>query len=224
MAPRSVSYQSVFIWLALAAALLTGGIVLVFILRTTCIGVNCGRLDLRHTAEIIRADRTCIDGTILPGIGIPQLQQALAWRAWLVANNQEDREWSWEQFIVDARGASVRSAERYEFYSLVVDDELEALMILHTASRRSPSDHKPLVYVEYLAVAPHGRRGFEPRKYRYCGEVMLRFAIHRSETLRYGGRVGLHSLPGAREFYTTLGLRDHGPDPAEAGYHYFETA
>jgi hypothetical protein len=54
----------------------------------------------------------------------------------------------------------------------------------------------------------------------------VNFAILRSEELGYKGRIGLHSLPGALDFYRKLriGLVDCDPDPDEPdNLIYFET-
>jgi hypothetical protein len=80
----------------------------------------------------------------------------------------------------------------------------------------------PLLYVEYLSVAPQNRPTIqEPRRVAGCGSAMLKHAVKMSVRNGWNGRVGLHSLPGAVAFYKKQGFRDMGLD-AEEGYHYME--
>jgi hypothetical protein len=53
---------------------------------------------------------------------------------------------------------------------------------------------------------------------------LLLLARQRSVELGYGGRVGLHSLPGSEAFYRRNNVPDYGPDPAKDGLVYFEYA
>lgn len=211
------------LWFSVFVVLIIAATGVVWLLRSDCRGYNCARWGHRHSVVIRDANKTPVDATIVPFIGRREIVQARAWHDWLNVNEEEDRGWEWEDLVLETKAAGVHSGRRYELFSLVVGEIVEALMILQTVGRRSRSQQRPIVYVEYLSVAPHSRRSFSPRKYRYCGEVMTRFAMHRSETLGYGGGVGLHSLPGAEKFYEALGFQDFGPDKAESGYHYFET-
>jgi len=55
-----------------------------------------------------------------------------------------------------------------------------------------------------------------------CGSILVHHAVERSESLGYGGLVGLHTLPGARSFYVRIGFKDFGADPQEGGLHYLQ--
>ena len=75
---------------------------------------------------------------------------------------------------------------------------------------------QPLVYIEALSVAPWNRAlRQEPPQFRRVGTELLEFAQARSEALGYGGRVGLHSLPGAEGFYESRNMMrlELEPDP-----------
>jgi hypothetical protein len=52
--------------------------------------------------------------------------------------------------------------------------------------------------------------------------ILLEFAQYRSQTLGYGGLVGLHSLPGAEAFYRQAGFIECGADPEKENLIYFE--
>ncbi|WP_228039823.1 hypothetical protein [Nodosilinea sp. LEGE 07088] len=83
----------------------------------------------------------------------------------------------------------------------------------------------PLVYVEYLASAPWNRRLLENPPYLIgVGRALLLFTRQRSVELGYGGRVGLHALPGAEAFYRRYDMPDYGSDPDKDGLVYFEYA
>ncbi len=96
-------------------------------------------------------------------------------------------------------------------------------MILESEQHGSRITGHPLLYLEYLAVAPWNRPDVgRPRRFSGCGFSLLKFAAERSQALGYGGVLGLHALPGSHPFYSGAGMKDFGPDPQEDGLHYFE--
>ncbi|BCL39888.1 hypothetical protein [Nostoc sp. MS1] len=54
-----------------------------------------------------------------------------------------------------------------------------------------------------------------PPKFRGVGTNLLRYARVRSIELGYGGRVGLHSLPGSVRFYENQLMSNFGTDEDE---------
>jgi hypothetical protein len=52
--------------------------------------------------------------------------------------------------------------------------------------------------------------------------VLLDFAKQRSRQLGYGGKVGLHALPKAENFYKTRGMKNFGIDLEKENLVYFE--
>ena len=56
------------------------------------------------------------------------------------------------------------------------------------------------------------------------GRALLLLARQRSVELGYGGRVGLHLLPGSEAFYHRDNMAVYGPDPEKEGLVYFEYA
>ena len=83
---------------------------------------------------------------------------------------------------------------------------------------------KPLVYVEYLEVAPWNRPDLgQAVRYRGVGTALLVAAVALSQEEGFRGRIGLHSLPQADGFYRDrCGMTDLGPDPGYQNLRYFE--
>ena len=100
-------------------------------------------------------------------------------------------------------------------------------MIVDTVSKRSRIDiqrNQHLVYVEYVENAPWNRGElFDQPRYRGVGSILIRAAISLSKELEFHGRIGLHSLPQANEFYAnSCGMSNLGADPDYEGLCYFE--
>uniref|UniRef100_A0A8T6QJ72 GNAT family N-acetyltransferase n=1 Tax=Lyngbya confervoides BDU141951 TaxID=1574623 RepID=A0A8T6QJ72_9CYAN len=134
---------------------------------------------------------------------------------------QPDADWNWAYKLQLAV-----NDERYEVYGMELEALLQGVILLETQWHRSWLPQRfPLVYVEYLASAPWNRRLIEDPPYLVgVGRALLLFARQRSLELGYGGRVGLHSLPGAEAFYHRYQMPDYGPDPDKGGLVYFEYA
>lgn len=115
----------------------------------------------------------------------------------------------------------------FESYCLTCEGMTQAMMRVDTVTRTSRLEGlagKPLVYVDYLEVAPWNQSfAGTPKKYRGAGTVMITAAAALSFEQDFKGRVGLHSLPQSENFYRGMGLVDFGPDPQVHGnLHYFE--
>lgn len=92
-----------------------------------------------------------------------------------------------------------------------------------TRSARSAGDAgKPLVYLEYLEVAPWNWPEFGTPTFKGIGSALITAALERSLDEGFKGRMGLHSLPQADDFYRRLGMTDLGPDANYQGLRYFE--
>jgi hypothetical protein len=83
---------------------------------------------------------------------------------------------------------------------------------------------KPIVYVEFLASAPWNRPEIQkPPRYRGVGTIMVTAATELSWELGYRGRLGLHSLPAAEDFYRdTCRMSELGKDAAHHDLMYYE--
>jgi len=87
---------------------------------------------------------------------------------------------------------------------------------------------RELVYLSYVESAPWNWEepaiGQEPR-YKGVGSQLVELAARWSQQLGFGGRLGLHAIPQAEDFYRRrCGMTDLGPDPDPnyRGMHYFE--
>ncbi|HST60499.1 MAG TPA: hypothetical protein VLK84_17495 [Longimicrobium sp.] len=114
-------------------------------------------------------------------------------------------------------------------YGLVAESAWQGLMLTKTASqfaRLGDDRGKPIVYIDYLEVAPWNWPlsgiGQRPR-YRGIGTFLFIQAVRQSFEEEFRGRIGLHSLPQAEDFYrTVLGMTALERDPSKQNLMYFE--
>ena len=136
------------------------------------------------------------------------------------ANWPQSLHWSWPKKI-----ARVQGMLAFPGFSVVAQGITQGLaqLDLTRACQEPGQKGKPLVYVEYLEVAPWNRSelGATPRL-RGVGTVLLTAAIALSHEEGFKGRIGLHSLPQADAFYRRIGMTDLGPAPACQNLRYFE--
>lgn len=116
--------------------------------------------------------------------------------------------WNWAQ-----KTARVQGLLAFRGFSVVAQGETQGLVQVDlTKACREPSQvRKPLVYIDYLEVAPWNRPEFgaAPRL-RGVGTALLTAAVALSEDEGFKGRLGLHSLPQADDFYRKIGMTDLG--------------
>jgi GNAT superfamily N-acetyltransferase len=141
------------------------------------------------------------------------------WAEMLEEAEQPDEGWPWDYKLRQAQ-----QEERFEAYTIEVEEAVHGLLYIETQWHRSGLPQRyPLVYVQALAVAPWNRKELEDPPYlRGVGTMLLMFARERSQQLGYQGRVALHSLPEAEGFYHRVGMPSYGPDPDKEGLIYFE--
>jgi hypothetical protein len=141
--------------------------------------------------------------------GLPRSQWPQSWH------------WNWE-----AKSAQVQGLLAFRGFSVTSGGMTQGLMRVDlTKAAREPSQAgKPLVYVDYLEVAPWNRPelGQVPRL-RGVGSALVTAAVALSEEEGFKGRIGLHSLPQADAFYRNkCGMTDLGPNAAAQNLRYFE--
>lgn len=115
-------------------------------------------------------------------------------------------------------------------FGIVCGGDWQALMITKAAGHAARLDRdrgKPLVYVDFLEVAPWNwpLPAIDHRvRFRACGSVLMREAVAQSRREEFHGRVGLHALPQAESFYERCGMTNLGGDHAKESLTYFEFA
>lgn len=128
--------------------------------------------------------------------------------------------WDW-----DRKMARVQGLLAYRGFSIVAQGVTQGLAQVDlTKPGHEPSQvGKPLVYVNYLEVAPWNRPDLGATvRLRGVGTALLSAAVALSEDEGFKGRLGLHSLPQADAFYRKIGMTDLGPDSAYQNLRYFE--
>jgi len=129
--------------------------------------------------------------------------------------------WNWQQ-----KTAQVQGLLAFRGFSVVAQGETQGLAQVDlTKLGRIPSQRgKPIIYLDYLEVAPWNRPelGTQPRL-RGVGTALVSAAVALSVDEGFKGRIGLHSLPQADAFYRTrCGMTDGEPDPSYQNLRYFE--
>jgi hypothetical protein len=139
-----------------------------------------------------------------------------------VPMSQWPQSWHWDWTKKTAR---VQGLLAFRGFSVVAVGETQGLaqVDLTRGCRESSQSGKPLVYLDYLEVAPWNRPEFgaAPR-FRGVGTALIIAAIALSEDEGFKGRLGLHSLPQADDFYRKIGMTDLGQDTAYQNLRYFE--
>jgi hypothetical protein len=129
--------------------------------------------------------------------------------------------WDWPK-----KAAEMGKLLAFRGFAVVCADVTQGLMRidLNKAARFPAQKGKPLVYVDYLEVAPWNRPDLgQAVRYKGVGIALLLAAITLSGEEGFKGRIGLHSLPQADAFYRDrCGMIDLGPDAAYQNLRYFE--
>jgi hypothetical protein len=134
----------------------------------------------------------------------------------------EDGHWNWERKV-----RLTGHLLSYPFYAVECGGgRAQGLMLLKTDGafgRLREQVSQALVSVEFLATAPWNREKIVTQPlYRGVGTVLVRAAVETSLALEFKGRIALHALPGAEEFYERIGMTCLGPDCRKKNLKYFE--
>jgi len=134
----------------------------------------------------------------------------------------QNRHWNWRDKIT-----SIEKSLGNPSFAIVCHGVTQAMMITDLRRRgrieSQKGDH--LVYVDYLEAAPWNRPGLSesPPRYKGAGSLMIGLAIKLSIEEGFKGRIALHSLPQANDFYANkCGMTDLGPDQHYENLRYFE--
>lgn len=113
-------------------------------------------------------------------------------------------------------------------FGVACERQWQGVMLTKSASctaRLDPDKGKPLVYIDFLEVAPWnwvipeiGRMG----RFRAVGSTLLWKAVIQSQEEGFQGRVGLHSLPQSEKFYEKFGMTPLRRDDTKQNLLYME--
>lgn len=86
-----------------------------------------------------------------------------------------------------------------------------------------PDKGKPMMYIEFIEVAPWNSPFFvSQRRFTPVGPRLMEATIRLSELEGFHGRIGLHSLPQSEEFYRRCGMTMLELDPDKENLRYCE--
>lgn len=134
----------------------------------------------------------------------------------------QSRHWDWR-----AKTVEIQERITNQCFSVVCENQTQAMMITELTHRAKIESQKNahLVYVEFLEAAPWNRSELIARPTRFggCGSILVKAAIEYSIAEGFEGRIGLHSLPQANDFYgNKLKMTDLGADSRYQNLRYFE--
>ena len=146
--------------------------------------------------------------------------QDLARRGVPVGQWPQSWHWDWSK-----KTARVQGLLAFRGFSVVAQGVTQGLaqVDLTKAAREASQAGKPIVYLDYLEVAPWNRPEFgRVPRLRGVGSALLTAAVALSVEEGFKGRIGLHSLPQADAFYAKIGMTDLGQDSAYQNLRNFE--
>jgi hypothetical protein len=134
----------------------------------------------------------------------------------------QSRHWNWRGKAVEVTGSLANPC-----FSVVCDGFTQGMMILDTlpSARETSQAGKPLIYIDYLEIAPWNYKYLpsDVRRYQLVGSILMRAAVEVSLQEGFKGRIGLHSLPQSNDWYANkCGMIDLGVDAAKQNLRYFE--
>ena len=134
----------------------------------------------------------------------------------------QSRHWDWRGKI-----RAIESRPDRHCFAIVCEDMTQAMMITDRSKRARIESQKNehLAYIDYLEAAPWNRHKIlgKPPRFAGCGSILIRAAIDYSKLKDCKGRIGLHSLPQANDFYARkVGMTDLGQDYNYENLRYFE--
>lgn len=192
----------------------------------------------REPLQIIRrGDGAFVDAELDPALRPADL--ALLERSWgptrldlfnrLQAKGVERKEfpqslhWDWTRKLSDLKLLEATG------FGIFADQRWQGAMLTKTVSMVSQapaSRGMPLVYIDYLEAAPWNWSVSALNvegEFKGIGSLLFRRAVLQSVAEGFSGRVGLHALPQAEQFYASVCEMDSfGHDPTKQNLMYFE--
>ncbi|HOC54252.1 MAG TPA: GNAT family N-acetyltransferase [Verrucomicrobiota bacterium] len=173
------------------------------------------------------ADESLVEAVLLDDLDKPHLEQLEATWAPVVEQVKrttprdrwpEDWHWNWRDKLSHAHQTFGQRG-----FCITCEGGLQGAMLVDLASL-SNKGTRSVLYVDYLAVAPWNRSAIQtPKRFKAVGGTLIAAAVQLSIDEGFKGRIGLHSLPGARRFYEkNCGMTIIGPDPQKQNLTYYE--
>ena len=134
----------------------------------------------------------------------------------------QDSHWDWRK-----KASAMQGLLAFPGFSIMCNGATQGLMFVERTLHRCQLPQqagKNLIYVEFLETAPWNRKElFDPPSYKGVGTLLIRAAVELSREEDFKGRIGLHSLPQANDWYMNVcGMTNLGPDVQKQKLHYFE--
>ncbi len=134
----------------------------------------------------------------------------------------QDLHWKWDKKTDWSRG--LLSLHRF---AITCEADLQGLMLVNLTKltgRLASQKGKDLAYLEFVSTAPWNRPDLTDKPvFRGVGLNMVRTAVELSRVEGFRGRISLHSLPQAVQFYGSVcGMTDLGADASHHNLVYFE--
>lgn len=115
----------------------------------------------------------------------------------------------------------------YRCFGIKCADKWQGLLLVKLSgqvARLDPDKGKDLVYIDYLESAPWNLHTMvDTPLYGGIGSLLMRTAVQLSYDEEFHGRVGLHALPQAEDFYREdCGMHGCGTDASYQDLPYYE--
>jgi hypothetical protein len=131
--------------------------------------------------------------------------------------NIQDAHWEWAR-----KAHLIEGRLDWQSFAVEADGMTQGLMFVKTQGfAREPSQQgKPLALIELIATAPWNRPTLVPvPRFKGIGRLLLAAAISLSVHEEFEGRIGLHALPQAEDWYREVcGMTDLGVDQTRMRY------
>ncbi len=174
-----------------------------------------------------------VDAWLVEGIGLDEIAKANA--KWTRIKRQyrndckrnglsfpEHSHWNWES---KAEYSTLFDMIQTRF-GIVCRGEIQGLMLVERLTQLTklpPDKGEPLIYIKFIEVAPQNLEPFaNPRQFLGIGGQFISSAIRYSIEMGFGGRIGLHALPQAEQFYRSNGMVEFDKDPLHENLRYYE--
>jgi hypothetical protein len=171
---------------------------------------------MKENLKILQcSENKYVDAKILP-LSQKHLEEIeLSWKPELNKNKCWDKDLEFSKYL--------HEKPSLKFYVLECNLVAQGIIGLLPGRPSMLERGENLVYVAILTVAPWNRADINNSpKYKGTGTTLITFAAIFSIHLGFEGKIGLHSVKTAENFYKRLDFLDLGNDINYKNYHYLE--